>query len=157
MKLFNQFALSICLCCILWGAPQANGRLIAQVPYLEGIGSTEIELMAFLDQADGQANVKKDGNRLEVEREGLNAVYNLNRGKVIAITFYEYFPTKQAAIDAYNRSMNFLYQKGVSLREVRRQDNYRVIQGRGAGMNAHLSVLPIDGKFRLDAGLTWLN
>lgn len=157
MKFFYRLALTTCLCCILWGMKWSSGSLFAQAPYLEGIGSTEVELIAFLDQADGPPLVKKVGNRLEVVREGLSATYNLNHGKVIAITFHEYFPSKQLAIDAYNRSMNFLYNKGVSLREVRRQENYRVIQGRGAGVNAHISVLPVDGQFRLDAGITCMN
>lgn len=157
MKLFNRLALTFCLCCTFWGIGFETLKIHAQAPYLEAIGSTEVELMTILDQVEGQPVVKKSNDRLEVDAKNLSAIYNLNHGKVIAITFYQYFPNEQTAIDAYNRSMNFLYRKGVSMREVRRQGNCRVIQGRGAGVNAHLAVLPVDGQYRLDAGLTCLN
>lgn len=157
MKLFNQFTLLAIWCVLTSSFVWGGGLIEAQAPYLESIGSTEVELMSFLDQLEGQPKVKRVGDRIEVLNESISATYILSNGKVCAITYFQYFSSESEAILAYNSSMNFLYRRGVTLQQIRNEDEYKVLRGRGQDFNANLTLLPNDGRYRMDAALTCFN
>lgn len=145
-----------CLCftglmlvALLWGP-----GLKAQAPYFEVIGATDVELMACLGNLSCEQTVVKKGDRVEVNDIGLSVIYNLRRGKVISVRYKKFFSSQQKAIDAYNKSMSFLYGRGVPLRQVRNIDSCRVVRGHGSGVEAELTVMPIKNQYRLNAELT---
>lgn len=145
-----------CACILLVLALVAPG-LKAQVDYFEMIGSSDVELMAYLGNLNKDQEVIKDRDRVEVKGKDITVIFNLRRGKVISLKFRQFFPTSQKAVEAYNRSMSYLYGRGVPLRQIRNLDTCRVVRGYGGGVEANLTVMPVKDKYRMDADLILIN
>lgn len=134
-----------------------SAGLHAQSPYFETIGGTEVELLAFLQNQEGSIVVEQEGDRIEVSADSTFIVYILRKGKVISIDFKRHFHSRQEAVAAYNRSLNFLYKRGVPMRQVKNLDSCRMIRGYGNGIEADLTIMPTNNTYLLNADLAVIN
>ena len=157
MNIRKQDIKNLLCACIMLVTLLIGPQLHAQVPYMEGIGGTDVELMAFLNNLPEGQTVTRDKDHIRVTSPNLTVEYVLRRGKVISIEFDQQFANQKEAIDAYNRSMSFLYGRGVPLRQVRNMDTCRVVRGYGGGVEADLTVRPVKNKYRMDADLLVIN
>ncbi len=128
----------------------------AQTSFIEMIGSSDVELMAYLENLPAQQTVVKTGDRIEITAKDLKVVYAIRRGKVISVKYQQLFNSSQASVDAYNKYMNYLYSRGVPLRQISNVDSCRVTRGYGGGIEANITVMPSQNKYRLDADLMLL-
>jgi len=134
-----------------------SARLQAQCPYFESIGGTDVELLAFLHNQKGSIEVEQKEDRIEVTAFSTTVIYNLRKGKVISIDFKRHYHCQQDAMTAYNQSLNFLYERGVPMRQVKNIDSCRVVRGYGNGIEADLTLTPSKNAYLLDAALVVIN
>ena len=115
-----------------------------------------MELMSRLDRADGKPYFRKPfPETLVVKRDDLQATYNLSRGKVIKVTYFQYFWTPKDARRAMDDSKEFLKGRGVFLESLREEPSFEVVRGTGSGLTARLTLtLEPDGRYRMHVGLS---
>ena len=145
-----------CACTLFFLLSWGNSSM-AQAPFLEVIGGTDVELMACLGKIAKEQTIIQKGDRIEITGKNLKIIYNMRKGKVISLKYKEFFASQEEAVTKYNTYMSHLYSEGVPLRQVRNADSLRITRGYGGGVEADLTVMPVNERYLLDAEVMLIN
>lgn len=156
MLSFNHFKTVFCFVLLLGTLLISSTDLYSQSTYLKGIGETEDQLLNHLDRSHAPPLVRRaTANMWVIEKEGLNATYIFNSGKVSSILLNQSFVSVDLAKEALEDSSEFLRDRGVFLEPIKQDAHTAILRGTGNGLNANLFLTTEPGgTYRFNAGVS---